>query len=305
MGGSGGSYFPHASDNLTELVRQSKAEADKARLDADVNNLLRQVIPSFQRDPETEQEYLDSIRNALGVEIEMLNFLFGGSVAKHTYVDGLSDVDSLVILNQEHYAGKTPNEVLEAFHSALRDNLNEGNVASIDKGRLAVTIRFRDGKEIQLLPALRTGETILISNATGDKWKETAPKKFQKSLTSVNKRLNGMLIGVIKLFKSLNSGLAKQSQLTGYHIESLAVDAVKGYRKNKTYKELLLHVLDSASRRVLSPIADVTGQSRIVDEYLGPANSGKRRLASNTLSGVLRKLSSAKTSEDWRKVLID
>jgi len=303
--GSGGSYFPHASDDLTELVRQSKAEADKAKLDADVNNLLREVLPSFQRDPETEQEYLDSIQNALGIDIEMLNFLFGGSVAKHTYVDGLSDVDSLVILDQEQYVGKTPNEVLGAFHRALRDNLIGGNVKSIDKGHLAVTVQFRDGKDIQLLPALRSGDNILISNAAGSNWKDIVLKKFQRSLTSANKRLNGMLIPVIKLFKSINSGLPKQHQLSGYHIESLSVDAVKGYRKNKTYKELLLHVLGSSSKRVLSPIADVTGQSRIVDEYLGAENSDKRRAAAKALSGVLQKLSAAKTKEEWRRILVD
>jgi len=305
MGGSSGSYFPHASEDLKELVRQSIEEADKARLDADVNNLLREVIPSFQRDSETERDYLDRIRNALDTSVEMVNFLFGGSVAKHTYVDGLSDVDSLVILNQEQYRDKTPDQVLEVFRDALRNNLTTGNVESIDKGHLAVTVQFTDGKEIQLLPALRIGKSIVIPDATGSKWKETAPRKFQKSLTSANKRLNGMLIPVIKLFKSLNSGLPKHAQLTGYHIESLSVEAVKGYRKDKTYKALLLQVLGAAAQRVRSPIADVTGQSRVVDEYMGAANSNKRRAVSNVLSGVLRRLSSAKTAEEWRRILIE
>ena len=50
-------------------------------------------------------------------------------------------------------------------------------------------------------------------------------------------------------------------------MEALAVDAVKGYRKAMTLRSLLLHVIESASTRVLEPIPDITRQSRNVDDY--------------------------------------
>jgi predicted nucleotidyltransferase len=305
MGGGGSSYFPKNKPDLAKLIQQSKKEADKERLDADVNKFLREVLASFERDPTKVQDRLEKITEILRDEADMEKFLFGGSVAKHTFVDGLSDVDVLVILKREDLVGKSPGEILNIFHQSLRDRLTYDLVQSVNKGTMAVTVIYRDGIEIQLLPALRTGTKVVIPSAGAKEWKEVDPKAFQRILTKTNERLDSSLIPTIKLVKSINDGLPEQKRLTGYHIESLALEAVKGYRGAKTVKSLLPQVFDAISKRVLTPIQDVTGQSRVVDSYLGAANSTKRRDAANVFAGIVRRLNAATTVDQWKEILED
>jgi len=303
MGGGGGSYFPRAKTDLKKLIQDSKKSADRERLDSDVNKLLRKVLASCERDPVKIQQRLDKIADILKDEANIEKFLFGGSVAKHTYVDGLSDVDALVILDREDLAGKSPGAVLNVFHKSLQDRLTYDEVKSVDKGRMAVTVVYRDGMEIQLLPAIRTGVKVIIPSAGAKEWKETNPKAFQRALTKANERLNSSLVPAIKLVKSINDGLPEQKRLTGYHIESLGTEAVKGYHGVKTVKALLMHILGHASKQVLSPIQDVSAQSRIVDSYLGKANSAKRRIVSDALASISRKLHAATTVDQWKGIL--
>ncbi|MFX0201000.1 MAG: CBASS oligonucleotide cyclase [Candidatus Hodarchaeota archaeon] len=308
MGGGGGgrgSYFPRAKKDLEKLIWDSKKDADRERLDSDVNKLLREVLASCERDPAKVQERLDNIADVIKDEANMERFLFGGSVAKHTYVDGLSDVDALVILNREDLTERSPVEVLDIFHKSLQDRLTYDEVKSLEKGGMAVTVVYRDGMEIQLLPAIRTGPKVIIPSAGSKGWKEIDPKAFQKALAKANERVNCALVPAIKLVKSINAGMPEQKRLTGYHIESLGVEAVKGYRGAKTVKALLTHILHHASKGVLNPIQDVTGQSRIVDAYLGEQNSTKRRVVADALASIVRKLNAATTADHWKAIVED
>lgn len=303
MGGSGRSYFPISKPDLEKLVKDSKQEEDRKRLESDVNAFLREVLSSYERDTNRIQENLDKISKILADEADMEQFLFGGSVAKHTYVDGLSDVDALVILKKEDLSGKTPQEVLRLFHRSLKDKLTYDNVEKVEKGNMAVTITYRDGTEIQLLPAIRVGSNICISNAQGNNWKETNPREFQRMLTKANDRLNRALVPSIKLAKSIISSFPEQKQLTGYHVESLAIEATKGYRGSKTVQALTKQFFDKASDLVKHTIRDVTGQSRIVDSYLGNADSQKRNIAADALSGISRRLNAATSIEQWKSIV--
>lgn len=303
MGGGGRTYFPKAKSDLQKLVQQSKEQADKERLDGDVNQLLRETLANYERDPQETQKYMDEIESILKDQAEMERFLFGGSVAKHTYVDGLSDIDAMVILDKGNLKEETPQKILTMFHKMLRDHLFYGPVESVEKGKLAVTVKYNDGTEIQLLPAVRVDKKIAIANASADEWKHIRPRSFQEKLTKANQKNNNCLVPTIKLAKSIIGDLPEQQRLTGYHTESLCLDAVKRYQGSKTPKELLQRIFKHASKRVLKPIADVTGQSRIVDEYLGPANSQKRRIAADALSGIARRLQSARSIDQWKNIL--
>src|SRR2546427_11536330 len=148
-GGGRASYFPTKPGPLRELIRQTAEDTEQKRLESGVNDYLQNLLVSLnQRDSEKVQTYLDDIRAVLGDEHEIERFLFGGSVAKHTFVDGLSDVDALVILNRADLEGKSPREVLNGFFDTLHDSLARDVVVTLDKGNLAVTVTYRDGTEI-------------------------------------------------------------------------------------------------------------------------------------------------------------
>ena len=70
-----------------------------------------------------------------------------------------------------------------------------------------------------------------------------------------------------------------------------------------TCKALLPHVLVSASQRVMTPIRDVTGQSRMVNESLGRAGSTERRVIADALAASARRLQAATTVEQWRDII--
>lgn len=302
MGGSGGGsgYLPPSSDALQRKIEKARQD-EQLRLDADVNQFLQRELTLYNdRDVAQTQVRLNEIAELLGDEMEIDNLLFGGSVAKHTYVDGLSDVDALVVLDRSDTQGFSAEKVLNDFHQKLNKNLPRQDVASIDKGRLAVTIRYKDGSEVQLLPAIRSGNLVKIPDSSGAGWNETNPRIFQQQLTKQNERLNGALVPTIKLVKSLISDLPRQQQLTGYHIEALALDAAKGYRGPMTPKAMLSHVLDHAATRSRTPISDISGQSRNVDDYLGKPNSTQRKLASQAIAGIRRRLDAATSIAQWK-----
>lgn len=304
MGGSGGGgYIPSSSDRLREQVGKAEAK-ERERLESDVNAYLMDVLATFnERDVDTIREHLARIEKLLAEDAEIDQLLLGGSVAKHTFVDGLSDVDALVILDRS--SAQSPQQVLDEFHAKLDGNLTRDVVRSVEKGTLAVTVTYLDGTEIQLLPAIRSGNKVSIADANGNAWKATDPKSFQAELTKSNQRLNNCLVPTIKLVKSIVADFPAQKQITGYHAESLALDAAKGYRGPKTPKALLVHTLEHAAERVLKPIRDVTGQNRNVDSYLGRANSAERRNVALALAGVARRLDMATSLGQWKALFED
>jgi len=303
-GGGGASYFPSKPNELQDLIRQTQEGTEQKRLDSDVNSYLQDLLAkSIERDPEQTRERVDEILQILGEAHEVENFLFGGSVAKHTYVDGLSDIDALVVLDRDYVGAAAPREVLSTFLESLRSGLTHDKVAAVDRGNLAVTVGYSDGYEIQLLPALRHGRTIAISTADANEWKVINPKAFHRELTKANDRLNQSLVPTIKLVKSILSDLPDDIRPTGYHVESLSLETTKGYRGPRTVKSLLLHILTAASTRVLRPIADVTSQSRNVDDYLGKKESDRRTRLSHAIAGISRRLNAASTIDRWKEVI--
>lgn len=302
MGGSG-VYFPKPRQ-LQEIIEQSRKTDQAQQLDADVNAMLQQILAKAnQRSPEQTQRYLEQIRKAVSNEVEIEQLLLAGSVAKNTYVDELSDVDALAVLDREDLQGQSPREVLTVFHRLLKSELSAENVRSVKKGKMAVTVTYRDGTEIQLLPALRSGSKVSVPMHDGKGWNETRPKVFQQSLSQANQRLGGGLVPTIKLMKKMIAGLPRVKQLTGYHCESLALAAVKDYTGPNTCKALLLHVMDAAAKRARHPIRDITGQSRTVDDYLDRTGSQKRRIACDALAGLARRLGAATTVDQWRRII--
>jgi Second Messenger Oligonucleotide or Dinucleotide Synthetase domain len=283
MGGSGGgSYTGWNSERLTAVVRQ-EAEKAASQFEVELAGYLSRLLAVYNgRDAALVRERLEAAKDALQDELETtFDQLFGGSVAKHTYVDGLSDVDTLLVINESKFQGLSPGDILERIVKILRERLPD--TTSVDHGRMAVTLAYQDGMSIQLLPALRTKEGLRVPSGTQTGWSEINPDGFREALTKVNADCGGKLVPTIKLAKAVIANMPEQYRLSGYHVESLAIAAFKTNDGKKTTEAMLPLFFEKARSLVMSPIRDGTGQSVHVDEHLGPENSAVRQSVSHLL----------------------
>lgn len=303
MGGGGGGYIPRRSD-VNQLVRRVReAEADAA-FESEVADYLAGQLSEFNdRDVEGINNLLEKVTHELGDEIEgRVDLVFGGSVSKHTYVDGLSDVDALVLLPSEGTADKSPAELRSMFAQRLAARFGSDQV---HEGVLSVTLNV-GGHEVQLLPARRVGEHYEIASTDGATWSKIRPRRFADALTEANQRLDRKLVPTIKLAKAVIAGLPEQRQISGYHTEALAVDLLSSYRGPRTPKAMLSHFFENAGRLVRSPLQDITGQSTHLDDYLGPAESVQRRVVADSMDRIYRRMQNAdgaRSISRWRELL--
>lgn len=303
MGGSGGGFYPSKPRDTSELIGQAKDDSFQKELESDINRYSQELLRNMNnRDIMKTEKYLEDIKKIVGDKIELDGFLFGGSVAKHTYVDGLSDIDVLAIVNKEKWENKEPQFILRVMERYLRNKLTADKAISVTRGDLAVTINYRDGTQLQILPAIKSGQKILINDPKNKGWNETAPKRFMKRLSDMNSKLNNMLVPTIKLVKSIISKLPEQKQPSGYHIENLAVQVFANYKGSFTSKSMVQHFFNNAGNEVLKSIRDVTGQSKTVDSYLGKVNSAERKIIADGFASVSRKLNALYTLEQWKNV---
>lgn len=293
MGGAGGGFFPGGS-RPEDLLRQRRKAEEAARdsaFEIAVGDFLAGLLAEFNgRDVESTRRFFAQMERDLGHEIEgTIETLFGGSVSKRTYVDGLSDVDALVLLNDSSLAGKGPDAAKALLATVLASRYGQG---AVREGELAVTVSV-GGEEIQLLPALRDGEGFKISNSVGSGWSRIQPRRFASALTKANQDLSGKLVPCIKLAKAIVSTLPESHRISGYHLESLAVRVFKTYSGAMTPKAMLAHLFEQGSVGVARPIPDSSGQSVHVDDELGPEGSLKRRIVGDAFSRVARRMRNA------------
>jgi len=305
MGGTRGFLKDKDIKKMQAEIREAEEKTTNEAFEVKVSAAINTLLADYNgRDNNAIKSHIDTIKNAIQKEIVgTFNIVFGGSYQKHTYVDGISDIDSLVLLNNSELINKSPNEVLEYFRAMLKERFPE---SKIDVGKIAITVHFADGNIIQLLPAVKSDDEFKISNSSGDKWSKIKPRNFTNKLTETNKKNSDKMIPTIKVVKAINSYLPKSKQLTGYHIESLAIEAFKAYSGEKNIKKMLQHFFESAKNLVKSPIKDKSGQSVYVDEYLGRKSSIERKQISIILDRISRRMKNANSSasvEQWMEIL--
>jgi len=295
MGGGGsGGYFSSdpnkARRELSALRTTKSAEFEAAAADA-LNNLLGHAN---NRDAGAIARHLDDIKQILENELDqVVELRFGGSVAKHTYVDGLSDVDCLVLLDRCDLAEGTPNDAKAYLARRLGESLKD---AEVSEGTLAVTARFRDA-EIQILPAVSCEGAVQIADPAGEQWSRIRPREFSRVLTEVNELKGRKVVPVIKLAKAIIANFPAQMQISGYHTESLAVKIFRAYEGQLAMRPMLRFFFDRAAAEVRAPIKDRTGQSVHVDDYLGRESSLERRIVSDYLARIARRMALADDTE--------
>jgi len=306
MGGSGGGGFFSGGTSPDDLARRTRQAEDKVQDEAfetGVSDFLASELADYNdRDVDGINAVFNAVKKDLEADFEgTVDLLFGGSISKHTYIDGLSDVDALVLMDRTELKGKEPKQLQKLLADNLRARYGR-NAVSV--GTLAVTLTH-DGKTIQLLPALREGEKFKVASYDGKGWSHIDPAGFAKEMTKVNKAMDGKLVPCIKLAKAIIATFPEQRRLSGYHVESLAIQIFKGDSKPMTTKAMCLHFFDQAATHVKEPIKDSSGQSVHVDEYLGDANSLERRIAADGLGRVARRIRNAdgaKSVQAWKEL---
>ena len=231
---------------------------------------------------------------------DVVQTMLGGSVRKGTYVTGLSDVDALLILNQSSLANQPSARAIEYVRDTVQDRLPQNTVRA---GNLAVTVEYADGTEIQLLPAIRTSTGgVRIAEPGSTKWSNVArPDDFAMKLAKVNTARDGRVVPVIKLAKAMaDCFISRPSRkFSGYHLESLAIDAFESYGGPLDPKAMLIQLLGYSMDAVMTPIKDSTGQSRYVDEYLCVADSALRKRASTYFGQMRGKVNRCNTRAEF------
>lgn len=300
---SGGSFVGKSPQSVAESIRELESSAKNEEYEADVAALLGDVLASANdRNTDAVATHLDEIRKALGKEIEgSVDLLFGGSVSKKTYVDGVSDVDALVILNNSELAEKSPKEVCDYFLVRLRERFATSDV--VPDG-FAVDIRFGD-VTVQVVPVIRKGDDYLLPNNEHTAWSRVRPKAFTDALTAVNKACANKVVPTIKLAKALMAALPEMRRVSGYHAERLATEIFKGYDGALTPKAMVQHFFTKAPQLVREPMHDPTGQSQFVDDHLGAAHSVERLTIADSLDRIgrrLRNADGAHSVEQWAEL---
>lgn len=305
MGGTGSSniFRNESPEDLGKRVRDTEETAISDEFKSKLASLLGDLLTTYNnRDTDLVRERLDTIKKIIGNEIEgSIDQIFGGSVAKHTYVDGISDIDSLIMLSGSIHEADNPSTILDKMTDLLRSRIGESE--NIYHGKMAVTVEFLDGMKIQLLPAVKTDGGLRVPSAFGDNWSKIDPQSFQRVLTDRNEKCGGKLIPTIKLAKAVIGTLPESQRLSGYHLESLAINAFRNYEGAKTTSDMLPVFFEKAKDMVLSPMRDRTGQSVHVDEYLGGDHSEVRVNASHILTRIakrMRNASAALSTSQWQ-----
>jgi Second Messenger Oligonucleotide or Dinucleotide Synthetase domain len=304
VGGSGGGgEYPSSTEDVQAAREEALRNVREQERDVAVNEVLSDALRRFNdRDVGLTRDRLEAMQDALGpLALDVDRLLFGGSVAKHTYIDGLSDVDALVVIDA---ADASPDRLVERLRTSLSQRLTTGDVADISAGRLAVTVRYNDGTEIQLLPAVERDGRTSIASEDGREWQQIRPHKFAQKLTQVNQANGQQVVPVVKLAKAVLQNLPEAQQLSGYHIEAIAVDAFRSYDGRRDRASMLVHLIRHAQNAVLRPTGDITGQSVQIDQHLGAPNSDARHNVSVALGRMASQLADG-SADDYRRLLND
>ena len=188
-GGGGGTFVHRTPEELRNIVRKSEDQTTVAAFEAELSRTLGDLLGAYNsRDTPTVNDRLGEIKKAMQGTIEgTFDQMFGGSVAKHTYVDGLSDIDSNLI-NDSDLENRSPQLALERMEAIIKGHM--GNQAKVEHGRMAVTITFPDGMIIQLLPAIKSEDGHLhVPSSRRDAWSKINPDDVSRGLDQAQRRM--------------------------------------------------------------------------------------------------------------------
>jgi hypothetical protein len=144
-GGGGGYYSPRTEQQTESSIQASRRATENADYEAAVSKRLQDLLAAYNdRDTDTINNRLERVREALADYLESsVDLRFGGSVSKHTYVDGISDVDCLCFLDPSKFAADSPQQLLKEFEAVLKRVM--GTRADVERGALSIKSHLKTG----------------------------------------------------------------------------------------------------------------------------------------------------------------
>lgn len=305
MGGSGGYGFGKAQSaawqpsGLAESLERTRQQAAAAEVAAVFDEAISEIN---QMDTEALNRRKEKVLEALReLSPDVVDLHGGGSYTRHTYVDGLSDVDLLFGMGA-YSSSPIPNKddpaaVLAEMEKQLRQKYPETKMTT---GRMAVTMHFSDGLELQILPAFSYYSGYKIPDYDGKGWTVTRPQIFAERLRQRNEEVDGKLLRCIKLAKRICH--TRNMEVKSYHLENMAVRAFDHYAGPRSDEAMLQHLFNHAKTLVTAHMRDITGQNAYVDGYL---TSKTMRLGlARQMAAIERDITAADGNTDaWRDVL--
>ena len=276
-------------------------------MNSDFNQYCERLLAQYnRRNTAATTKHIEGLCNILRQQGYVVHTMFGGSVRRGTYVNGLSDVDVLLIVNQSSLANRQSADVIAYVKEAIAQRLPNNRVSA---GNLAVTVEYADGTEIQVLPTIRrSGGGIRIANPGNTGWSNVArPDVFAQTLVEVNQANGSRVLPTIKLAKAIADCYVRRPsrKIAGYHMEALAIEAFRNYGGDLDSKSMLVHLFSHSINAVMSPIADPTGQSGHVDETLGRRNSSSRQRVSTYFGQMRALVRSCSTKQDLDRLFCE
>ena len=254
------------------------------------STLDQHQTPEPKRDREKHMQYRNEAEDAINEGIEgSVNIVYAGSVAKGTYVEGISDVDNHVCINDTSLERMKPSEVKAYICQQLA---KLPNVKSATETSKTVTVTYKDGTEMQFVPVIKTKNGYRV--ADGNRWSNVVyENRFKRDFQRTNKKCGGRLTALVRFLKKENADNPKSQRMSGHHIEVMANRIFKSAPASKTHDvgTMSVYYHQHASRHIRHRMRDVTGQYTYVDKRsLGGPDSESRRALSRRFASRARRM---------------
>ena len=273
-----------------KVILRSQIPTGQPDLDYPYDKSPVTSTPTSKRDFERHMQYRNEAEDAINEGIDdSVDIVYAGSVAKGTYVEGISDVDNHVRINGTSLEKKSPAEV-KAY---IRQQLSKlPDVKSVTETSRTVTVTYRDGTEMQFVPVIKTKNGYRV--ADGNRWSNVVyENRFKRDFQRTNKKCGGRLTALVRFLKKENADNPKGQRMSGHHIEVMANRIFKSAPASKTHDvgTMAVYYHQHASRHIRHRMRDVTGQYTYVDKRsLGGPDSESRRALSRRFASRARRM---------------
>ncbi len=246
------------------------------------NLLLTKIEPNSARLAEA-QAIVPDVRKHLkkhaGITTCSPHTRLAGSYPRHTAIDDLKDVDTLVFVHADYLEDK-PSVVLKALERALKDlpdDIGGGSKVELRKQRRSIHVCFADKDfHLDVVPAVITqtiDDSLKVPDREWEKWVDTHPLGYQMWLSELNDWHGGKVVPLIKLTKHWRDCQFVYKRPKSYWLECLVVRSIdRGWVKvdSKSYAEIFTDLLTSIYIRFEAHLEDPDAKPpRIPDPMLG------------------------------------